>query len=150
MPWTTLTPDDLLRGLTGAERSALQTAALGSGQADPLPGIIADVVAEARGYIAANKSNVLGVGNTIPEKLRAALIARVRFEAFTRLPIGRSLLTEDRVKANSDAVTLLRDVAAGRFAIEEPEVASTESISAPKPKFTRPTREFTRSNQDGL
>jgi hypothetical protein len=150
MPWTTLNSDDLLRGLTGAERSALQTAALGSGQADPLPGIIADVVAEARGYIAANKANVLGEGNTVPEKLRAALIARVRFEAFTRLPVGRSLLTEDRVKANEAAVALLRDVAAGRYAIEEPAVASAEVISAPGPKFTKPVRQFTRENQDGL
>lgn len=150
MPWTTLTSDDLLRGLTGAERSALTTAALGSGQADPLPGIIADVVAEARGYIAANKANVLGAGNTVPEKLRIALIARVRFEAFTRLPVGRSLLTEDRVKSNEAAIALLRDVAAGKFAIEEPEVASTEVVSAPGPRFQRPIREFTRQNQDGL
>jgi hypothetical protein len=150
MPWVTLTSDDMLRALTGPERTAVQTAALGAGQADPLPGIIADVVAEARGYIAANKANVLGEDGTVPEKLRGALIARARFEAFTRLPVGRSLLTEDRVKANEAAVTLLRDVAAGRFAIEEPAIVSGEILPSPRPSFTRPTREFTRDNQDGL
>lgn len=150
MPWVTLTSDDLSRGLTGPESTAVKTAALGAGQGDPVPGIIADVVAEIRGYVAANKANILGAGATIPDKLRAAAISRLRFEAFTRLPVGRNLLTEDRVKANEAAISLFRDVAAGRFAIDEPTTPSDESVPSPRPSFTRRTREFTRANQDGL
>jgi hypothetical protein len=126
--WIVLTADELLRSLTGPEKAAVSTAALAAGQTDPVPAIVEDVINEVRGYIAAHPSNALGLSGTIPEKLKIATLSRARYEALTRLPIGRSILTEDRVKSNESARTLLRDVAAGRFQIEEPtEVHPTES-----------------------
>jgi hypothetical protein len=150
MSWITLTSDDVKRSLSGAELGALRTAALASGQTDPLPTVIADVVNEIRGYIAACDRNTLGEGATIPDKLKNAALSRIRYEAFTRLPVTRGLLTQDRVDANSAAIALLRDVAGCRFAIEEPTTASTESISAPSPSVGTRTRNFTRETQDGI
>lgn len=148
--WVSLTADDLLRSLTGPERTAVQRAATEPGQADPLETILADVVKEVRGYVAAYNGNTLGEGDTIPDELRGAAVARARFEAFTRLPVGRSLLTEDRVEANRSAVAVLRDVAAGRFRLVQPSTASTEEIGAPSPRITPRTRTFDRASQDGV
>jgi phage gp36-like protein len=121
MSWITLSADDLLRSLSGPERQALQSAALGAGQSSPLPGILADITQEIRGYLAARPEASLGPAGTIPPSLTTAALSRARFEAFTRLPVTRALLTEDRVEANKQAIALLRDVAAGRFRVESPE-----------------------------
>lgn len=137
MAWIVLTADELLRSLTGPEKAAVSSAALGAGQSDPVPTIIEDVVNEVRGYIAANSHNVLGISGTIPEKLKIATLSRARYEALTRLPIGRSILTEDRVKANEAARTLLRDVAAGRFQVEEPTEAHPTESGGPGVRLVR-------------
>ncbi len=150
MAWITLTTDDLLRSLSSAEHDAVRTAAVRVGQEDPVAAIIEDVVREIRGYVAGNASNTLGTGATIPDELKGASLARVRYEAFTRLPVGRALLTEDRVKANEQAIQLLRDVAAGRFAIVQPVTATTEQVRAPSPRVTARTRTFDRASQEGL
>ncbi len=150
MAWISIETADVQRSLSGAELSALQSAALASGQTDPIPTVIADVVNEIRGYIAACAANTLGASGTIPDKLKNAALARIRYEAFTRLPVTRGLLTEDRVDANKAALVLFRDVAACRFAIEEPTTADTETISSPSPSFTDRTRYFTKDDQDGL
>lgn len=150
MAWISITTADVQRSLAGGELLALQAEGLGDGQIDPLPGIISDVVAEVRGYISANALNRLGDGETIPDRLRATALVRIRFEAFTRLPLGRELLTEDRVKANDNAIQRLRDVAAGRFQIEDPTVIDEESRRAPLPMIGTRTRNFDRDSQDGL
>lgn len=149
MSWIEITTDDVQRKLAGAELTALKTKALSAGQEDPLPDIISDVVGEIRGYVAACASNRLGSGATIPEKLKSAALAMIRFRLATRLPVA-SLLTDDRRKENSDALSLMRDVAGCRFAIEEPDEVSTEVIGAPMPKFGKRCRNFTRRTQDGI
>lgn len=138
--WITLTADDLKQGLSGPEVSALSTAALASGQGDPLPAVVLDVIREVRGYISAHPSNVLGAGDTIPDTLKATAIARVRFEAFTRLPVKESLLTEARQKANEAALQRLRDVARGMFAIQEPTTPDPVQQTGPAVSLVRPGR----------
>lgn len=129
--WITLTTDDVLSSLSGAEKTAVQTAAKAGGQGDPLAAIVSEITNEVRGYIAARTSNQLSATLTeIPDELKRAALARVRFEAFTRLPVGRSLLTEDRVAANDAAIALFRDVAAGRFSIVQPTIASTAAVAS--------------------
>lgn len=150
MPWITLTTDDLNRSLSGPEKAALQKVAV-EGADDPLETIILEVINEVRGYVASHRANTLGAGNTIPDKLKSAALSRIRYEAFTRLPVARNLLTEDRVESNRSAVRLLERCAEGKFAIEEPAEASTESISAPGPSFgDGRNSDWTRTNQDGL
>ena len=150
MAWITLTSADLLRSLSESEHDAVRTAATAVGQSDPLVTIIEDVVREVRGYVAGNSSNTLGTGSTIPDELKGAALSRIRYEAFTRLPVGRSLLTEERVKANESATQLLRDVAAGRFAIVQPATPTTEVVGASSPRITARTRTFDRASQEGL
>lgn len=141
MSWQNLTPSDVLSKLSGAELSALQSAALGSGQTDPVPGIISAVVDEVRGYIAANPNNRLGSAGMVPSKLVSATLAIIRHRVCTRLPL-KSLLTEERISEKADAIRLLERVADGRFAIEDPVTGETatpkvEQVSIPVRKTSR-------------
>ena len=133
--------------LAGAELSAYRGAGKAAGQADPLPEVIAAVVDEIRGYVAACESNVLGAGNTIPDKLKSTALAMIRFRLISRLPLT---VGEDRRQEYRDALDLLREVAACRFRVEEPTTPETvEHIAAPTPSITARTRTFTRELQDG-
>lgn len=131
MSWIALTETQVLTKLSGPEIAAMKTAALQAGQANPLPEIIEQVVGEVRGYIGACANNTLGPAGTIPDELEGAVISRIRFELATRLPV-KSLLTDDRREANRSALSLLRDVAACRFALVQPE----EGEEGPQPHPT--------------
>lgn len=147
MAWITITENDVKTRLAGAELSAYTTAARASGQANPLPEIIEQVVDEVRGYIAANKSNQLGAGMTIPQKLLRATLNMIRYQLITRLPIS---ISAERKDDNDKAVALMQQVATGKFAVEEPVDADTELIPAPTPRFETPRRKFKMRDQDGL
>lgn len=150
MPWITLTLDDLNRSLSAPERSALEKVAV-EGADNPVQTVIAEIISEVRGYVASSGRVSLGAGATIPDKLKSAALARIRFESFTRLPIGRSLLTEDRVAANEAAVRLLERCADGKFSVDEPTEASTETIGSAKPSFGEGRNSnWTRGSQEGL
>jgi hypothetical protein len=150
MSWITLAESDVITKLSGPEIAAMKTAALQAAQANPLPEVIAQVVKEIRGYVAACAQNQLGDGETIPDELLGAAISRVRYELATRLPVA-SLLTEDRRTANADALTRLRDVAACRFAIEQPATPSDQVITGPAVEVvTKTKRQATRAKLSGL
>lgn len=149
MSWITLTESQVITKLSGPEIAAMKTAALQAAQANPLPGVISQIVKEIRGYVAACERNVLGDGETIPDELEGAAISRIRFELATRLPVA-SLLTEDRRTANANALTLLRDAAACRFLIVGPLTPTTDEISTPSPRFSARDRTASREQQDGL
>lgn len=150
MSWNTLTEAKFLQHCTGAEATAIKTAALASGQADPLADTLAKVVQEVRGYIAAHQQNALGEGVTIPDELENAACAIARYRAFNRLPV-KSLLTETRITEYKDALALLRDVAAGRFAIEQPVTVSDQVTGGPGVEIvSSTTRRATRAKLSGL
>lgn len=148
MSWITLTEAKVITKLSGPEIAAMKTAALQAAQTNPLPEVISQVVKEIRGYVAGCASNTLGDGETIPDELEGAAISRIRFELATRLPVA-SLLTEDRRAANANALTLLRDVAACKFAIVAPTTEATETHNSPSPQVCRPHRQFSDWRQDG-
>ena len=148
MAWQTLSSENVKTRLTGPELSALQSAALASGQADPLPEIITAVIDEVRGYISAG-GHALETGITVPSKLVSASLAIIRYRLATRLPV-KSLLDENRVREYQDAQKLLERVADGRFAIEEPVTETTEVQGAPKPSFADKTLSYDRTSEDGL
>lgn len=150
MSWATLTEAKFLQHCTGAETNAIKTAALGTGQGEPLTDTLAKVVQEVRGYVAGNAQNTLGEGVTIPNELENAACAIARYRALNRLPV-KSLLTETRIAEYRDALTLLRDVAAGRFAIEQPATQSDQVITGPAVEVvTSTTRNATRAKLAGL
>jgi phage gp36-like protein len=150
MSWITLTEAQFLTQLTGAETSALKTAALAAGQGEPLTETLRKAVQLVRGYISGNSANKLGEGDTIPQELESAAIAIARYSAINRLPV-KSLLTEGRVNEYRDALSLLKDVAAGRFKIEQPATPSTQIISGPGVQVVTSTcRKATRQKLSGL
>jgi hypothetical protein len=152
VPWLTLTESDVITKLSGPEVAAMKTAALQPAQGNPLPEVIAQVVAEIRGYVAACARNTLGEGETIPSELLGVAISRIRFELATRLPVA-SLLTDDRRTANSQAIALLRDVAACRFLLVQPATAAEEQAAggnAVEVVNQRPKRTVTRHTLRGL
>jgi len=151
MAWTALTETEVLTRLTGSEVTAFKTSALASGQADPLPLVVTQVVDEVRGYIAATGKVTLGASGTIPSKLISATLAVIRVRLCNRLPGMKSLLDEFRMKEYDNAITLFQQVAAGKFAVEEPVTADTETIGAPSPSISDSrTRRFSQTTQDGI
>ena len=147
--WITLTESDIQATLSGPELTALKTAALAAGQSDPLPDILARVTREVRGYVAGCDKNTLGDGDTIPDELEGAAVALARYYLCTRLPVR--LLTEERKEEYRSALTLLRDVAACRYAIVQPATASAEIISKPTVQVASSrTRIAGNSNLNGL
>jgi phage gp36-like protein len=150
MSWSTLTEAKFLEQLSGPEVTALKTAALATAQAEPLTALLAKVVQEVRGYVAANSSNQLGEGVTIPGELEADAIAIARYRALNRLPV-KSLVTPGRETEYKDAIAKLRDVAAGRFRIEQPETVSSQVIAGPGAVLvSSTTRKAARSSLAGL
>lgn len=125
MSWNIITTDQVKTRLAGAELTALQSAALANGQADPLPEIITQVVDEVRGYIVAGGFS-LETGTTVPSKLVGATLDIIRYRLVTRLP-ARGLLTDERKEEYKNALELLKRVADGGFSVEEPTTPSTES-----------------------
>ncbi len=149
MAWITITEADVQTRLTAPELTAVKSIALAPGQAAVLSEIVGQVVDEIRGYVAAYRANTLGAGTTIPQKLLGAALAMIRYRLATRLPV-RSLLTQERVDENSAAIKLLERVADGKFALEEPTTADTETVSSPSPHVTAVDRHFKTEDQDGI
>lgn len=133
MSWITLTEARIANRLADAELTAVKTAAIGSGQTGS--GVLADaigaVTAEVRGYVAACSRNVLGDGATIPVELESAALALLRRYLFTRLPGMRALYNDARERETDDALRLLRDVAACKFAVMQPETAAADQVGGP-------------------
>lgn len=118
MPWITPTESDLVARLSGPELAAYRSAALKSGQADPVAAIISGVVSEVRGYVAGHKANSLGPDGTIPDTLLDAAMALAVARLPARLPIS---LSDARSDAKKDALALLDRVSGGRFFVAAPE-----------------------------
>lgn len=148
MAWITITDADVQTRLAGAELSAYRSAAKATGQADPLPEIISGVVDEVRGYVAACDRNTLGAGSTIPEKLKSAALAMIRYRLITRLPLS---IGDERKAEYNDALRLLERVSECKFSVEEPEVIDPEAKSSGlEPSVGSRSRNFTSETQDGV
>lgn len=152
MAWKTVTPDDVQRQLAAPELTALTTAAKQVGQtADGiLADAITDMVLKIRGYVAANRANILGDGATIPEELNATAIALVRDYLFDRLPGMKMLNDELRQKATDRAMRELRDVAEGRFLIVAPDVDAPKQAGGLSVTSKSNRRQITRRKMRGL
>jgi hypothetical protein len=143
MSWISISEEHLAERLSAPEINAAKTVALGGG--DPIPEVLAAVVAEVRGRVAAHPRNRLGAEGTIPEELRAAALAIARWRVLSRLPGIRMLQDDARRLEYTDALALLSAVARGDFAIEQPEdeidadvgVAADPSVGEARNEFER-------------
>lgn len=150
MAWRSITEADLLTKISGAELSSLRTAVLASGQADPVPAAIGQVVDECRGYIAACTNNTLGEGATVPEKLIGSCVAKIIIEIMTR--VAGTVIDPEGARARSAtaATRLFERVASCGFAVEAPETATSEKLPSPSPSIKARRRHFTRADQEGI
>src|SRR5271154_2803281 len=132
MAWITPPDSDMLTVFSETELATYRAAALASGQSDPLAPTLAQVVDLVRGYVGAYRPNTLGEPGTIPQKLLAPALDLVA----VRLPQRVGVSPKDvRQTAAASAVRLLEQVANGVFNIEEPDDASEETTSAPRPSI---------------
>ncbi len=151
--WITLDADIIAERLSGPELSAMQSAALASGQdgASLTDNAAERVTNSIRGYIAASAKNTLGPAGTIPDELLDCALALVVHQIITRLPGMEALLDERRMKNREEALQLLRDVAAGKFALVQPEAAGQQAGGGGIIQtLNKPKRTFTRDSMKGV
>lgn len=149
--WVELTEDDVRTRLSASELAALEGEELAEGQDSPLEDILSGVVREVRGRVAACASNALGDGDTIPDELLHHALAIVRYRLCTRLPGMEALLDDRRTREYDAAMSALRDVAACKFAIEQPAIESDERVAGPAVELVSSReRKATRERMEGL
>ena len=150
MPWSTITVDEVLEQLTPAEEATLQNI---QGSTDSLPNLLARTVRAARGSIAAG-GNPLGTADTIPDQVRNDVIVITRWNWLTSFPALKSMQTEGRKTAASDAQTRLDNIANSKTKVEMPPNADATTVPTQKPKFgtrgaDQPARQFTSETMSG-
>jgi hypothetical protein len=128
MSWIVLTQALIQGRMSAPEYSAFTSAAIQVSQTPDQ--ILADeinrVTKEVRGYVGSSGKVALGAEGTIPDELEAASLTLLRRNLATRLPRMKSLFDETRQRELSDAMTLLRDVAAYRFRVIADTVEATD------------------------
>ena len=149
--WTTITEADLKGAKVAALVDAYKTAALGEGQADPMPGVISGVVARIRTEIKGCARNVLDADATkIPGDLKSLAARMVCRELQSRL---RLALKDDERQEWREDVRYLERIAACEVPVavpDNPETTATTQASTVGPATSAPTRKFSISEQDGL
>jgi len=110
MTWVTLTESDVKVALNAAELETYRNQ-VANGDSDPLGTIIADVTAEVRGYVATRYPLE---ADGLPHSLKNAALDLAVYRLAKRC---QSATEAQRKPAADDAMSLLRDVAAGDVAI---------------------------------
>lgn len=149
MAWRAITEADLVTKISGAELEGYRGAALAASQPDPVQPAIDQVVAEVRGYIAANAANSLDPDTaTIPERLIGAAISRIIIQIMSRA--GGSVMDPNDVrrKAAADALELLKNVASAQFAIDPPDGGDGRMNASSR--INKKRRHFRRDQEDGI
>ena len=146
MAWAAIAESDVIVHISGAELTALRAAALQAGQADPVAPSISQVTELVRGYVAACDENTLGDAGKIPTRLLSAACDLVVCEIISRVP-GYDL-DDERQEKKKAAIRLLEQVAACKFAIDDPDTGADPTGSIEVANVD--DREATRSSLDGL
>lgn len=151
MSWTTITEADLKDAKIAALVDAFKTAALGSGQTNPVPGVIANVVARIRAEISGCKKNVLDVNSDkIPADLKSLACRMIVRECQSRL---RLALKDDEKEEWRQDVRYLERIAACEVPVaapDNPETTPTIQNDPGSPRISTPVRRFSQNAQDGL
>lgn len=136
--WITLTVDQLRDRLTSTEVAALRSVQVEGDQTDPAEEALRRSIDEARGYLGVRPESTLGPAGTVPPQLEGAVLDIARYRLCTRLAVGRigeTLLSESRTQEYKDALRLLRDMADGKFAVEDPVNLSESIHTTPSPRM---------------
>jgi len=151
MAWISITIDDLKDAKISALVEACRTAALGTGQTDPVPNIIANVTARIRAEISGCAQNVLDVDTTkIPADLKSLASRMIMREAMSRI---QQSLTEDEREEQRNDLRYLERIAKCEIPVAAPDTPlTTAEVQSPSgaPHMTARTRQFGRTYEDGL
>lgn len=149
--WTAITEADLKDAKVAALIDAFSTAALGSGQTNPVPGVIANVVARIRSEIKGCSKNVLDADPAkIPADLKSLACRMIVRECQSRL---RMPLKDDEKEEWRQDVRYLERIAACEVPVaapDNPEASPTVQNAAPVPSIAAPRRQFSQAGQDGI
>ncbi|MCW1884012.1 hypothetical protein OKA04_04680 [Luteolibacter flavescens] len=152
-PWVTITEDEVLDSMTLVEREDFAQVSTAAGRPDRLPGIISDLIAEVRGYIATWSQNSLSADATkIPQGFRARALSIIRWRTLITIP------GYDPGPARKDdwekAEAFMKDVATGKIRPQPAPDAVPTEVPGEKPHATPRIyargRQFTRRSQDGI
>lgn len=150
MSWTTITIDDLKDAKASALVEACRTAALGQGQDDPLPGIIANVITRIRAEVASCEENSLDADTaTIPADLKSLACRMIIREAMSRL---QQPLNDDEKEEQRNDLRYLERIAKCEVkvsATDNPSSGEVQSGGAIE-QVSTPTRTATRTKLAGL
>jgi hypothetical protein len=135
MAWTAITAATLLSRVSGPEKTALESAALATGQTGVLDDIAAMVRADWRGGLRLVTA-VDSDATRLPGELLVHVLADFRYRAFTRLPGMRSLLDEARVREWERAMKVRDALSKNSYTAPDDPV---EADSVPVPSITVPT-----------
>jgi phage gp36-like protein len=151
MSWTAITVSDLKDAKVSTLVDACSAAALGTGQTDPVPNIIANVIARIRAEIAGCASNSLDADTTtIPTDLKSLACRMIMREAMSRL---RKSLNEDEREEQRNDLKYLERIARGDVPVAAPDnPLITEEVQSTSgtPRLTARTRHFGREYEDGV
>jgi hypothetical protein len=147
MSWRIITEADVVTQITGVELDSYREVVLADGQADPVQPFIDGVTATVRGFVTANSKNDLDADTAkIPDRLIDAAVALIVVKIISRAGQEPS---DTRKTLASDANRLLRDVASGKFSIED-SVTGVESTGGGVSVVNQRTPRVTRDNMKGL
>ena len=126
MSWITLTASDLRAYLVAEQLTALQSEALGAGQADPFTELMPDVVRMIRAYIASNPVNRVDATElTLPPELKLDVTYLVIAPMLGRLGIP---LTKDQSAALDRAHSTLIALRDQKLVVSQPDTAIAPAV----------------------
>ena len=143
--WRKPTEDDLIATLSRDEVEAFRK----DFETDPVPNLISETVAWARGYIRSN-GNVRMDPNeeTLPASCISPAMDYICIKLLKRIDL---VVNETRQKAHDDAITYFRDIAAGKNNPESFGAPPTESTGGPAVEIVTSSRIRTDANRlEGL
>lgn len=150
--WIPITEADILTALTAQERSIFGTGAAGNTPTDRVPGILEDVTALVRSYIASCDRNVMAADTaTIPRMAMHHALAIARWRILTALP--KYVPGEARKEEYERAISFFEEMAKCKIMPPrplnpEPVAETPHSSNSPMIKGRR--RDYGREAQDGI
>jgi hypothetical protein len=149
MAWRAIIEADLLGAINEAENLGYRSNFATTDAEDPLPAIVSSVTLEVREAIRSCGRNRLAPDPaTIPEGAISHAIALIRHRLLTRFDVGD--ISEARLMEYREAKSYLRDVAACRRAVEQPDATEDTRPPIPSPHVNQSPRRDGWRDQDGI
>lgn len=134
MAWIKPTREDLTATLSSEEVDAFGTSADFTDAADA---ILSRTVQFVRGYVRAGGMALPEDGSLMPPSLLAPAMDYAAYDILKRMPVE---IGEPRRRAREDALSIFKEVGAGRMAVEPHEESATSGATLPSFAPARPDR----------